>query len=79
MYERERAAIRVLLIHSIFVVAFILTLRTVYVYWIHYKIDDISSNAYRSVVRMTQVFDLEKNSISQTLLQVFKREIDLMQ
>ena len=73
-----------LLIHSIFVVAFILsffffTLRTVYVFWIRYKIDAISSNAYRSVVRMTQVFDLEKCSFSKTSLQVFKRENDLMQ
>ena len=72
-----------LLIHSIFVVAFILfffffTLRTVYVFQIRYKIDVISS-AYRSVVRMTQVFDLEKGSISKTLLQVFKRQNDLMQ
>ena len=31
-----------------------------------------------SVVRMTHVFDLEKGSISKTLLQVFKRENDLM-
>ena len=72
-----------LLIHSIFVVAFILsfffTLRTVYIFWIRYEIDVVSSNAYRSVVRMTQVFDLEKYSISKTLLQVFKRENDLMQ
>ena len=73
------------LIHSIFAVAFILfflfffTLRTVYVFWNRYKIDVISSNAYRSVVKMTQVFDLEKCSISKTLLQVFKRENDLMQ
>ena len=58
--EKEGKAIHVLLIHSIFVVAFILffTLRTVYVFCIRYKIDIISSNAYRSVVRMTQVFDL---------------------
>ena len=73
-----------LLIHSIFVVAFILfffffTLRTVYVFWIRYKIDVISRNAYRSVVRMAQVFDLNKCSISKTLLQVFKRENGLMQ
>ena len=53
--ERERGkerAIHVWLIHSIFVVAFILfffTLRTVYVFWIGYKIDGISSNPYRSV------------------------------
>ena len=73
-----------LLIHSIFVVAFILfffffyTLRTVYVFCILYKIDIISSNAYRTVVRMTQVFDLEKCSISKKLLQVFKRENDLI-
>ena len=63
-----------LLIHSIFVVAFysfllFFTLRTVYVFCIRYKIDIISSNAYRSVVSMTQVFDLEKCSISKTLLQ----------
>ena len=84
MYERERererereggrGAIHVLLIHSIFVVAFIVyffffTLRTVYVFWIRYKIDVISSNAYRSVVRMTQVFYLEIYSISKTVLQ----------
>ena len=47
--ERERA-IHVLLIHSIFVVAFILfflffTSLTVYVFWNRYKIDVISSNA----------------------------------
>ena len=87
MYERERGreerAIHVLLIHSIFVVAFILffffyfTLPTVYVFCIRYKIDIISSNAYRSVVRMAQVFDLEKCSILKTL-QVFKQEIDLI-
>ena len=70
-----------LLIHSIFGVAFILffTLHTVYVFWFRYKFDVISSNAYRCVVRMTQVFDLEKCSISKTLLQVFKPENDLMQ
>ena len=73
-----------LLIHSIFVAAFILffsffTLRTVYVFWIRYKFDAISSNACRSVVRMTQAFDLEKCSISKTLLQVFKRENNHMQ
>ena len=84
--ERERGGgggggggIHVLLIHSFFVVAFIFflllftfTLRTVYVFCIRYKIDIISSNAYRSVVRMTQVFDLEKCPFSKTLLQVFK-------
>ena len=48
-------------------------------FWIRYKFDVISSNAYRSVVRMTQVFDLEKCSISKTLLQVFKQENDLIQ
>ena len=73
-----------LFIHSIFVLAFILsffffTLRTVYVFLIRYKIGVISSKAYKSVVRMTQVFDLEKCSISKTLLHVFKRENDLMQ
>ena len=69
-----------LFIHSIFVVAFIIfffffSLRTVYVFWIRYKIDVISSNAYRSVVRMTQGFDLEKCSFSKTLLHVFKQAI----
>ena len=72
-----------LLIRSIFWLflffSFFFTLRTVYVFWIRYKIDVISSNAYRSVVRMTQVFDLEKGSISKTFLQVFKREKVLMQ
>ena len=73
-----------LLIHRMFVVAFILfffnfTLRAVYVFWIRYKFDVINSNTYRSVVRMTQVFDLEKCSVSKTLLHVFKRENDLMQ
>ena len=71
-----------LLIHSIFVVAFFLfffILRIVKVLWIRYKIDVISSNAYRSVVRMTQVFEPEKCSISKTLLQVFNRENDLIQ
>ena len=72
-----------LLIHSIFVVAFILfffffTLRAVCVFCIRYKIDIISSNAYSSFARMTQVVDLEKCSISKTLLQVFKRENDLI-
>ena len=37
-----------------------ITLRTVYVFCIRYKFYVISSNAYSSVVRMTQVFDLEK-------------------
>ena len=59
MRERE-GAIHVLLIYSIFVVAFILIF------------------AYRSVVRMMQVFDLEKCSISKTLLQVFKRVMTLL-
>ena len=70
-----------LLIQSIFLLLlffFFFTLRTVYVFWICYKIDYISSKAYRSVVRMTQDFDLEKCSISKTLLQVLKRENDLM-
>ena len=76
--EGEGRAIHTLLIHSIFVVAFILffffTLRTVCVFCIRYKIDIISSKTYRSVVKMTQIFDLEKCSISKTLLQVFKQE-----
>ena len=72
--ERREGAIHVLLIYTIFVAAFILfffffTLRSVFVYWIRYKNDVISSNAYRSVARMTQVFDLEICSISKTLLQ----------
>ena len=77
--EREGGAIHVLLIHSIFVVAFILffTLRTVCVFWIRYKFDVSSSNAYRSVVRMTQVLDLEKGSISKKLLQVLSEKITL--
>ena len=91
MYERERErereregmAIHVLLIHSIFVAAFILfffsLLNVQYTYSAFViKIDIISSNTYRSVVRMTQVFDLEKCSISETLMQVFKRENDLI-
>ena len=56
-----------LLIHSIFVVAFNLFFFTLLYVWIRYKIDVISNNAYRSVVRMPQVFDLEKGSISQML------------
>ena len=85
MYEREkeRGAIHVLLIHSILSLllffSFFFTLRTVYVFWIRNKFDVICSNAYRSVVRLTQVFDLEKCSISKMLLQVFKRENDLIQ
>ena len=71
-----------LLIHSIFVFffysfLFFFTLRTVYVFWIRYKFDVISSNTHRSGVRITQVFDLDKCSISKTLLQVFKREMTL--
>ena len=65
-------------IHSIFVVAFILffLLYVQYTYsGVVDKFDVISSNAYRSVVRMTK----EKCSISITLLHVFKRENDLMQ
>ena len=54
------------------------TSRTVYAFWIRYRIDVISCNAYRSVVRMTEVFDLEICSIPKTLLQVLKRENDLM-
>ena len=81
---REGGATHMLLIHSIFVVVFyyflfFFTLRTVYVFWIRYKIEVINSNAYRSVIMMTQVFDLEKCSILKTSLQVFKRENDLMQ
>ena len=86
--ERERGggrrAIHVLLIHSIFVIAFILfffysLLYVQYTYSAFVKKSDIiSSNAYSSVVRMTQVFDLEKCSISKALLEVFKRENDLI-
>ena len=67
-----------LLIHSIFVVAFNLFFFTLLYVWIRYKIDVISNYGYRSGFRMPQVFDLEKGSISQ-MLQVFKRENDLMQ
>ena len=48
----REGAFHVLLIHSIFVVAFniflffFFTLHTVFVFWIRYKIDVISSNAY---------------------------------
>ena len=71
-----------LLIHRIFVVAFILfffnfTLRAVYVFWIRYKFDVINSNTYRSVVRMTQVFDLENCSVSKTLLHVLSEKMTL--
>ena len=82
--ERERA-INVLMIHSIFVMllffSFFSLLYVQYKYSIldSLQIDVISSNGYRSVVRMTQVIDLEKGSISKTLLQVFKGENDLMQ
>ena len=52
-----------LLTHSIFVVSFFFsfffTLHTVYVFWTRYKIDVISSNPHRSVVRMMQVLDLD--------------------
>ena len=83
MRERERA-INVLMIHSIFVMLLFFSFFFLYfTYSISIldslQIDVISSNGYRSVVRMTQVFDLEKGSISKTLLQVFKRENDLMQ
>ena len=81
--ERERGrAIHVLLIHSIFVVAFIVFFFSLlYVQYTYsgFVTNLTSSAAHRSVVRMTQVFDLEKCSISKTLLQVFKRENDLMQ
>ena len=65
---------------QLFVIAFV-SLLYVYVFWIRYKIDGISSYAHRSVVRITQVFDLEKCLItfclpllnfSRTLLQVIK-------
>ena len=84
MYEREReGAINVLIIHSIFVMLLFFSFFSYFTYSISIldslQIDVISSNGYRSVVRMTQVFDLEKGSISKTLLQVFKRENDLMQ
>ena len=84
MYERERErerAINVLMINSIFVMLlFFFFLYFTYSISIldSLQIDVISSNGYRSVVRMTQVFDLEKGSISKTFLQVFKRENDLM-
>ena len=82
--ERGGGAIHVLLIHSIFVVAFIIfflffTLRKVYAFWIRYKFEVISSNAYRSVVRMTQVFDLEEKFYFENVVASFMRENDLMQ
>ena len=72
-----------LFIHSIFVAAFILflfffTLRTVYVFWIRYKIDVISSNAYKSVVWMTQVFDLEKMFVFENVVASFQASNDLI-
>ena len=53
-------AIHVMLMRRFFVVAFFsFSLLYVCVLWIRYKIDVISSNGHRSVVRMTIVFDLE--------------------
>ena len=72
-----------LMIHSIFVMLLVFSFFLYFTYGISIldslQIDVIRSNGYRSVVRMTQVFDLEKGSLSKTLLQVFKRENDLMQ
>ena len=73
-----------LLKHSIFVVAFILFFFSLlYVQYTYSAfVTKLTStavlNAYRSVVRMTQLFDLDKCSISKTLLRVFKRENDLI-
>ena len=61
-----------LLIHTIFVVAFIIFFFSLLVFWIRYKIDVISSNAYRSVVRMTQVFDLGKSSFFENVVASFQ-------
>ena len=67
-----------LLIHSIFVVAFIIF--SFSLLYVQYTFPGfITKLTYRSVVRLTQVFDREKCSLSKTLLQVFKRENDLMQ
>ena len=62
-----------LLIHSIFVVAFILFFFTLLYVQYTYSGFVTKLTSYRSVVRMTQVFDLEKCFISKTLSQVFKR------
>ena len=74
-----------LLMHSFFFVVFFLY---VYAFWVRYKIDVISSNVHKCVVRMTQVFALEKCFItictpllnfSKTLFQVFELWNHLMQ
>ena len=76
--ERKRERERVLLIHIflfllLFFSYFFFALRTVYVFWIRYKIDVVSSNAYRSVVRMmTQVFGLEKRFYFENVVASFQ-------
>ena len=72
-----------LLLHSIFVVAFMLFFFLLYFTYSIRILHSLQSwhhqhNAYRSVVRMTQAFDLEKCSTSKTLLQVCKQENDLI-
>ena len=68
-----------LLIHSILLLLLFFSFFSLLSAWVRYKFDVISSNAYRSVIRMMQVFDLENCSVKKMLLQVFKRENDLMQ
>ena len=80
---REGREIHVLLVHSILLsLLFFYFFSLLYVQYTYSafvtKNDIISSNAHRSVVRMTQVFDLEKCSILKTLLRDFKRENDLI-
>ena len=81
--ERERRAIHMLLIYSIFSLLLLFFCFLYFTYSIRIlhslqKNDIISSNAYRSVVRMTQVFDLGKCSISRPFLQDFNRVNDLV-
>ena len=77
-------------IHALFdaqlFVAALFSLLNLYIFWIRYKIDVISSYGHRSVVRMMQMFDLEKCFItfcmpllnfSKMLLQVFKQKMTL--
>ena len=67
-----------LLIHSIFDVAFILFFFLLYVQYTYSGfVTKLTSSALR--IEVSSVFDLEKGSISKTLLQVFKRQNDLMQ
>ena len=64
-----------LLIHSISVIAFILFIFSLLC--VQYTYSGFVTKLTSSAV--TQVFDLEKCSISKTLLRVFKRENNLLQ